>query len=121
MGPRLAGGVWLSWLVAGTVLVSACGSSSEYGEAAGGLGVAVAATAVNRGMTGQCWGVCSPGYACNRESGLCERGDCDPPCAAGMSCALTPTGTECRTTPTPVVDPFDQRRDPLRDSMGNPR
>lgn len=83
---------------------------SEYGEAAGGLAVGVAATALNRGLTGDCWGRCSPGFSCNRESGLCEQGDCDPPCPAGMSCSLTTTGTECRGNPAPVVDPFG--RDP---------
>jgi hypothetical protein len=79
---------------------------SEYGDAAGGLAIGVAATAVNRSITGDCWGRCSPGFSCNRENGLCERGDCDPPCPGGMSCTLTTTGTECRGDPTPVIDPF---------------
>ena len=79
---------------------------SEYGDAAGGLAIGVAATAANRGITGDCWGRCSPGFSCNRENGLCERGDCDPPCAEGMSCHLTTTGTECRGEPASVIDPF---------------
>ena len=80
-----------------------CGGSSEYGDAVGGLAVMTAAVAGHRAMTGACWGRCSPGYACNRESGFCERGDCDPACPGGMECIQTITGTECRGEPPPVT------------------
>ena len=80
---------------------------SDYGDAAAGLAVGVAGTALHRASTGSCWGRCSPGFACDRESGLCERGDCDPACPGGMSCTLTPMGTECRGDPGLTVDPFD--------------
>jgi hypothetical protein len=86
--------------VASTALpLASCGGGSEYRDAAGGLAVMTAATAVHRAATGDCWGRCSPGYSCNRESGFCERGDCDPACPGGMVCTVTPTGTECRGDP----------------------
>lgn len=34
---------------------------------------AIGAAAVNRSVSGDCWATCSPGWVCNRESGLCEK------------------------------------------------
>ena len=81
-----------------------CGGN-PYTEAAVATGVAVAATGVHRAITDDCWARCSPGYACNQESGLCEPGECDPSCPAGYMCSVTPTGNECQSTPLPLVNP----------------
>ena len=51
----------------------------KYAGAAIFAGTAVAATAVNRSLTGECWAVCSPGLHCNHRSGLCEKDKEMPP------------------------------------------
>ncbi len=52
---------------------------SKYAGAAIFAGSAVAATAVNRKLTHDCWAVCSPGWHCNHDSGLCESDEEEPP------------------------------------------
>lgn len=100
------------FLAAATAMLLGCGGASEYGDtneygdAVGGLAIGVAATGANRAANGDCWGRCSPGFSCNRENGLCERGDCDPPCPGGMSCTFNATGNECRGDPEPVLEPY---------------
>jgi hypothetical protein len=71
-------------------LAFGCGSSNhdKYVQAAVGAGLAVAVTGVHRAVTKDCWARCSPGYLCNQESGLCERGECLPACEVGMHCTL---------------------------------
>ncbi len=104
--------VRLALAVAAVAVLLGCGGASEYGdtneygEAAGGLVIGVAATGANRAANGDCWGRCSPGYSCNRTSGFCERGDCDPACPGGMTCTLSPAGPECRGDPAPIVEPY---------------
>src|SRR4051794_21177141 len=47
---------------------------ASYGRAAGGLAFGVAAAAVNRAVTGDCWASCTlPDTLCNRKTGLCEK------------------------------------------------
>jgi len=70
--------------------LAACGDT--YTQAAVGTGVAVAAVGLNRALTGGCWGQCRAGYLCNHGSGLCERGECAPPCATGSHCARARSG-----------------------------
>lgn len=80
-------------LVSGWTLLSCAGS--DAGHAALGTGVMVGAVGVNRAATGDCWAHCSPGYVCNQESGLCEKGECYPACDAGYHCAATSMGQRC--------------------------
>jgi len=78
-----------------------CGHNSTYGAAAGGLGATVAATAIYRGISGDCWARCRPGYICNRERGVCEPGECMPACAPGYFCFREPDETlDCVADPT---------------------
>jgi hypothetical protein len=66
------------------VLLSGC--TSNHGKAGAGAAVAVAATGVYRHFTDECWAACTPGHVCNRESGLCEPGECQPACPQGQYC-----------------------------------
>lgn len=84
-------------------VTAGCGGNS-YATAAGATAVTVAATGVHRALTRDCWGRCSPGYACNEQSGLCEPGECDPACPAGYSCRVTPTSSQCRPDPAPLFN-----------------
>jgi hypothetical protein len=97
---------WILFVLGGLPL--ACGGN-DYATAAGATAVAVAATGVHRALTGDCWGRCSPGYACNHESGLCVPGECDPICPAGSSCTVTPTGNDCRPDAVPLYNPASQQ------------
>jgi hypothetical protein len=86
-----------------------CGGSPggrSYSEAAAATAVAVAATGVHRAITKDCWARCSPGYACNRESGLCQPSECTPECVAGYTCTVTPTGNTCQADAQPMLNPF---------------
>lgn len=47
----------------------------------------VAAVAVNRAVTNECWAACTPGYVCDHESGLCVQGECVPRCSDEQVCA----------------------------------
>jgi hypothetical protein len=74
-------------------LALACGvPSSGYAEAGAGLATAVAFTGVNRAITGDCWAVCSLGYACDRVRGTCVRAECVPECASGEQCIIEQDG-----------------------------
>jgi hypothetical protein len=76
-----------------TVLAAAgaCQSSSAYGtpaNAAIGTGLAVAAAAVNRAATHECWAACRPGTVCDKTTGLCvEPGHRSGPSSAAASAA----------------------------------
>jgi hypothetical protein len=65
---------------------------SKYPQAAGALGFAVGLAAINRAITGDCWGRCSVGYICNRETGLCEPGECLTACDVGSHCVRNSDG-----------------------------
>jgi hypothetical protein len=45
---------------------------SSYPAAAVFAATAVGATAINRAVTGDCWAVCSVGWHCNHDTGLCD-------------------------------------------------
>lgn len=75
---------WALVLVTG-MLLPACGGSTEA-QAAAATAVMVAATGVNRSLTGECWAACTPGYVCDHESGLCVRGECSPACPDTQTC-----------------------------------
>lgn len=66
-------------------LLTACGGSTEA-QAVAATAVMVAATGVNRALTGECWAACTPGYVCDHESGLCVRGECSPACPDTQTC-----------------------------------
>jgi hypothetical protein len=70
-----------------------CARNSTYNYAGAGLGATVAATAIYRGISGDCWARCTPGYICNRERGTCEPGECMPACAPGYFCLREPDET----------------------------
>jgi hypothetical protein len=64
------------------------GSSHNYVGAAAFAGTAVAATGVNRAVTGDCWSQCPRGSQCNHETGVCERLPCSSSCPADLTCEL---------------------------------
>lgn len=77
----------LAW--AALCVALACGGrSSNYAAAGVGLGSLVTLSAVNRAVTGDCWAVCSPGFACDRPRGTCVRAECIPECAVGEHCVI---------------------------------
>ncbi len=81
-------------------LLTACGDS-KYAQAGVGAGIAVAAVGVHRAITGGCWGQCPSGYVCNHDTGVCEIGECMPPCAVGSHCARASHGALlCEPDPT---------------------
>lgn len=82
---------FLQVLLVVSLAVSACGDSN-YQRAAVGTGVAVAAVAVHRAITGYCWGQCRSGLVCNEKKGVCEPGECAPACSAGSHCTRTVHG-----------------------------
>lgn len=79
-------------VVLGVVVVAACGGNSTYGAAAVGLGATVLASGINRVATGACWANCTKGYYCDHESGVCQRGECDPSCREGDYCVKEANG-----------------------------
>jgi hypothetical protein len=62
------------------------GSSSNYTGAAVFGGSAVAATGVNRAITGGCWAACPTGRVCNHETGTCDLLPCSSHCPADLKC-----------------------------------
>jgi hypothetical protein len=81
-------GLLLVWLLA------SCGHSNtnNYGAAGVWLGAAVLATGIYRAVTGNCWANCAKGWYCDRPSGICKRGECDPGCREGDSCVMEANG-----------------------------
>jgi hypothetical protein len=67
-------------------------NKQNYAYAALGTSAGIAAVGLNRALTKDCWALCSPGYACNQESGLCELGECIPGCEYGWHCVRHPAG-----------------------------
>jgi len=53
------------------------------------VGTAVGAAVLNRAETGECWAVCSGGWRCDRDAGLCVR-DERAGCAPGEECGRVP-------------------------------
>jgi len=86
-----------------TVLAS-CGHAGGYGAGAAGLGVAVAATGLYRGVTGDCWAACSAGYVCDRARGVCVAGEClSAGCVPGSRCVIEPDGHfDCVADPSVI-------------------
>jgi hypothetical protein len=76
------------------VLVVACAAGSNAGYEAAGAGLAgvVIGSGVNRAVTGDCWAICSRGFACDRQRGTCERAECEPECAQGEHCVIEQDG-----------------------------
>jgi hypothetical protein len=48
---------------------------------------------LNRALTDDCWARCHQGDLCNHKTGLCEHGECTPPCATGTHCARSRSGS----------------------------
>ncbi|MEO6601172.1 MAG: hypothetical protein ABIQ16_14940 [Polyangiaceae bacterium] len=86
--------VWQLRAAALAALVAACatGSNSGYGDAAAVLAGTVIGSGVNRSLTGDCWAVCSRGFACDRGKGTCVRAECEPECAQGEHCVIEQDG-----------------------------
>jgi hypothetical protein len=77
---------------------------NDYGTAAVGLGATVIGAGVNRALTGGCWANCQKGFYCNREKGICERGECETPCREGDYCVRESTYQfRCVTPPGSFV------------------
>lgn len=94
----MAAGEWvrgaLARLAFGLLAITACGggNATNYAAAGIGLGATVVASGINRALTGSCWAVCAKGFYCDHESGLCQRGECDPSCRDGEYCVKEDTG-----------------------------
>ena len=75
------------WLLIGALTLGSlsCGTTTGT-QAAVATAVTVVATGVNRKLTGDCWAACTPGHVCERESGLCIRGECSPSCGDHQFC-----------------------------------
>jgi hypothetical protein len=88
------------------IVAVACARSygNDYGTAAVGLGATVIGAGVNRALTGGCWANCQKGFYCNREKGICERGECETPCREGDYCVRESTYQfRCVTPPGSFV------------------
>ncbi len=72
-------------------------SGCAAGAAAEAISPAAFATGVGavRRANGDCFTICTPGNACNRETGLCEPIPCGGKCAFNERCELLPTGDKC--------------------------
>ncbi|HYP77298.1 MAG TPA: hypothetical protein VER12_15115 [Polyangiaceae bacterium] len=81
---------WLFTMSCVGILAFGCGGSNgtQYAEAAVGLGATVGATGIYRAQTHGCWANCSPGYGCDRASGLCHRVECVPACPSNQTCFI---------------------------------
>ncbi|GEM_PF-2176769 len=82
-------------------LASATGChAGESGAAVAALGTTILLTGVRRAATGDCWASCGAGTICNRERGLCEKGECVPACPVGSHCLRDLDGSlTCRDDP----------------------
>jgi hypothetical protein len=84
------------WLFVPYFVVGAtsCSDANKqtYAQAAVASVAAVGAVGIYRAITNDCWARCSPGYLCNEESGLCERGECLPACEFGTHCVRDVSG-----------------------------
>lgn len=76
------------------VLLPRCGGSTEA-QAVAATAVMVAATGVNRALTGECWAACTPGHVCDHESGLCVAGECSPTCPETQTCVRVDGALMC--------------------------
>ncbi len=66
----------ISWVLVVSAAAGCRVHTAPQGPAAAIFaGSAVAASAVNRKMTGDCYAVCLDGWHCDRESGLCRRNE----------------------------------------------
>ncbi len=93
-------------------------STNNYAAAGVTAGIAVAAAAINRAATDECWGSCSNGYVCDRAEGVCvPAGElkvppADPPDAEDDGCIEEDDGAiVCPDDPeadvTSEVEPID--------------
>jgi hypothetical protein len=85
-------GVLASLVLGFSALVACGGGSSTYAAAGIGLGATVLATGIHRAVTGSCWANCAKGFYCDHESGMCQRGECDPSCREGDYCVKEASG-----------------------------
>lgn len=93
---------WMLCVLAGAV--SGCAPHSTGSSVSGGLSGAaglVSANALNRAANGACWGECSGGKVCDKESGLCVAATCDPPCRQDQMCERLSMGFTCVPRSTP--------------------
>jgi hypothetical protein len=83
--------------------LAACQTSSRYGAPANvavGTGLAVAAAAVNRTATHECWAACRPGTICDKATGLCV----EPGHRSGPGASPAAGGTQPLTL---TAEPFN--------------
>ena len=91
--------------LAGAIAASCGGSGKDYLGAAITAGVAVAAAAVNRAATDECWGSCGHGELCDAQTGLCVKA---PP--EGITMAPAPvSAVDCDPELDPACEPVDAR------------
>jgi len=96
--------------------ISSCSDANKhaYSRAAAATSLQVVAVGINRVLTNDCWARCSPGYLCNQESGLCERGECVPECEYGSHCTHDVTGEyRCVRDADPTVTSLSAQPTPL--------
>ena len=81
---------WLFRAGFAAVWLFGCGGNNgyQYTQAAIGLGATLGGTAVYRATTGGCWANCTPGFACERKTGLCRRSECVPACPTSQTCVI---------------------------------
>lgn len=78
-------------------LLGACGGgpSASYGGAAMAAAGGVVQTAIYRKVTGySCWAQCQQGFACNKETNMCERIPCGG-CPASEHCQVSGSIETC--------------------------
>ena len=69
--------------------------------AAGAVANAISTTAFATGVgavrraNGECFTICTPGNACNTQTGLCEPLPCAGKCSFSERCEVLPTGDKC--------------------------
>lgn len=130
------------WLFCASLLaigVLGCGGNNgyQYTQAAIGLGATLGATAVYRATTGGCWASCTPGFACERKSGLCRRSECLPACPVSQTCVIeegdhfrcvdmlgagplsAPTPAPTPSAPTPSAAPASSVAPPISSASLN--
>jgi hypothetical protein len=93
-------------------------TGSSPGAALAGAAALVSANAVNRAVTGACWGQCSGGKVCDKESGLCVAVTCDPACRQDQVCEKLSVGFTC--VPRSTANPSAQNSAPSADGETDP-
>jgi len=101
---------------------AACGSDagSKLAAAAITTGAAVAAAAVNRAITGECWAACPNGYGCDEATGKCVQLSCYGDCPPDSRCIRRGGREECvRGYRDVIANGGDTEIPPAPEDMGD--